>query len=306
MLLYVLFQLGVRHRLLLVADEEEVARFHSDDGIHEVVMRYLLSHAPKLSNGDVTQMPLVADIAQGVVLDGICREVRNEFLVLELVEREVDARLAHAVEVLHVGNDARFDLQLHLVCVGGVLLSLLISVFEGKALDAAARDDFCSKIKGHGCNDGGTNHIGEQQASATDARAYHRYDFAAVCHLRGEEDDADEDEECAEEVGVVGDEVEVIIHYNRPPWCLRLSEAVDVLVEIEHHADTDNQHDGEEVSPEELSDYVTVNPLHLLNLRFDNLLFTIYLRFCNLAFYMSHRQIVHKLYIVHCQIVHYL
>ena len=209
-------------------------------------------------------MPLVAHIAQRVVIGGVCRKVRDELLVLKLVEREVDTSLAYAVEVLHVSNHARLHLKLHLVGIGWVLVTLFVSVLEGETLDTASRNDFCTKVEGHCSNNGRAHHIGNQQPTITDASTYHCDDFAAVGQLRGEEDDADEDEQGTEKVGIVGDEVQVILHHDGSPRGMRLREAVDILIEIEHYTNANNQHDGKEVSAEELTDDVAVNSFHCI------------------------------------------
>ena len=171
----------------------------------------------------------------------------------------MDACLAHAIEMLHIGNDACIDLQLHLFGIGRVLVSFLVCILESETLHTTSRDNFCPKIEGHASNNGGTNHVWYKESTATNACTYKGYEFASVGHLCGKEDDANEDKKRAEEVGVVGDEVEIVIDNDSSPRSLRLRETVDILIEIEHHTNTDNQYDGKEVSPEELSYDVAVD-----------------------------------------------
>ena len=75
---------------------------------------------------------------------------------------------------------------------------------------------------------------------------------------RGEKDDGNEDEQRAEKVGEVGDEVEVVVEDDALPRSIIGHELVDVLVVVEHHGDGDDQGDGKEVMAQELRDDVPV------------------------------------------------
>ena len=59
--------------------------------------------------------------------------------------------------------------------------------------------------------------------------------------LAGKENDRDEDKELAEHVGVVGDEVDVVIPDNLPPGQLVLVEVIHFLRDIEYDSDTQYQ-----------------------------------------------------------------
>ena len=90
------------------------------------------------------------------------------------------------------------------------------------------------------------------------ARGEHGDDLGVVGQLGGEEDHRDEYEQRAEEVGEVGDEVEVVVKDDRLPRGIVGHELVDVLVVVEHHGDGDDQRYGKEIMAQELRDDVPV------------------------------------------------
>ena len=256
----VVFELLVGHGLLHVAYEQEVVGLYGNDGVYLIVVRDGFPVSFQLADGHVVQRPLVAHVAQCVVGYRPGRQVRDEFLVLELVQVKVNARLADTVEMLHVGNHAFLHLQLHAVGIRGVLLVLLIEVLEDQSLDASPGDNLRTQVERGACYDGRADDVGQHQTAIAHARAYHGYNLAAVSQLSGKENNAEEDEERAEEIGVVGDEVEVVVH-DALPGCMIGGEAVHVLVKVEHHGNTDDKQDGEEVSPQELANQVSVYAL---------------------------------------------
>ena len=77
---------------------------------------------------------------------------------------------------------------------------------------------------------------------------YHCNDLTAVCHLRCEKDYTDEDKQCTEKICIIGNEVQIVLHDNGLPRSMRLSESVNILVEIEHNTNTYNKYNGKEVS----------------------------------------------------------
>ena len=223
------------------------------------MMRDVLAQSLQFAYGHIIEPPVVAHVAQGVVFHcGGC-QMRDELLVLELVQREVYTCLADAVEVLHEGYHAGIHLQLHIVGIGGVLLAALILVLKRQTLDASAWDNLCAQVESHGRNDGRTDEVGSQEASETHAGTDHGYYLAVVGQLRSEEDDTQKDEERAEEVGEVGDEVEIILEDDGVPSGVVRGELIHVLVEVKHHSDTDNQQYGEEVCPQELCYQISVD-----------------------------------------------
>ena len=56
-----------------------------------------------------------------------------------------------------------------------------------------------------------------------------------ICQLGGEKDYGDKREQRTEQIGEVGDEVQVIIEYNSRKRNFRTQKLVNLLVDIENH-----------------------------------------------------------------------
>ena len=251
-------QLRVGQHLLLVLHDEEVGRLHEERRVDAVALRDFLPHAVHLAYHVVLDDPAV--IGRRVVGDAACRQVRHQLLVLELVQREAVARLAVVLEAVDVGNDARVHLQLDVS--GRVGLSgLVVLVLEVDARHAALGDDVSAQPEGDHGNDGRRHHVGPQHALEAHARREHRDDFGVLGQLRGEEDDGNEHEQRAEQVGEVGDEVHVVVEDDGAPRRFVRHELVLLLVEVEHHGNRNDERDGKDVRPQELLDDVHVQPL---------------------------------------------
>ena len=109
-------------------------------------------------------------------------------------------------------------------------------------------------------NDGGTHHVGAQQATETHARALHRDNLGIVGQFRGKENDGDEDEQRTEEVGKIGNEIDVVVENDLLHRGVATRELVDLLVEVENHGNHHDDGDEEDVGAEKLVDDVAVEP----------------------------------------------
>ena len=254
----VLAQLRAGEHFLLVLHDEEVCRLHEERGVDALAAGYLLLHAVHFAYHVVLDDPVV--IGCRIVADAARRQVRHQLLVLELVQREAVARLAVVLEAVDVGDDARVHLQLDVA--GRVGLSgLVVLVLEIDARHAALGDDVRPQPEGGDGDDGGRHHVGPQHALEAHAGGEHCDDLRVLGQLRGEENDGDEHEQRAEQVGEVGDEVHVVVEDNGAPGRVVRHELVLLLVEVEHHGNGDDEGDGKDVRPQELLDDVHVQPL---------------------------------------------
>ena len=181
----------------------------------------------------------------------------DEFLVLKLVEREVKAHLHVFLITSKVCDDTAVHFELH-ICTEILPSSVFVFIFELYALHISPGDDVRAKSVVEQCDDGCRNHVRTHNASETGASRYHGDDFGVFGKFRGEEDDGNEDKQLAEQIGVERDEVQVVVKQNFFHRGIVLQELVDVLIEVKHDSNADNQHNGEEICAEELSDDVTV------------------------------------------------
>lgn len=83
------------------------------------------------------------------------------------------------------------------------------------------------------------------------------------CHLRSKEDDRDEYEQCTEEIGKVGDEVEIIIKHNSMQRGMVLRKLCQILIDIKDNGDADDQRNGKDISTDKLLDDVPVYSLNV-------------------------------------------
>ena len=244
--------------------KEEVARLHRDDGVHLVVVGDVFPHAFHLAYLHVFHVPHEAYVADGVIGDARGREMADEFLFLELVHREVVARVGASVEMLHVGDDAGRHLQLHVFGVGGHIVHAvaLVGVFEVHAFDVASGDDLRTQHETQQGDDYGADHIGPQEPLVAHAGSQHGDDLAVVCQFGGEEDDGEEDEQTGEEIGVEGNEVQIVVEDDGLPGRMLLGKFGYVLVVVEDDGDADDEHDAEKVRAQKLFDDIEVKLLH--------------------------------------------
>ena len=107
---------------------------------------------------------------------------------------------------------------------------LYIGVLEIDARNIAARNYVGAEQK---CSDGdktSRNHIGAKKAAETHAGGLHRDDFRITRQFRGEENDGDEDKERTEQIGEVGDEVQVVVEDDLLRRHIALRKLVNLLV----------------------------------------------------------------------------
>ena len=255
-----LFELGDGHGFLLIADVEEVLGFHEQHGVESVSALEFLAHSLQCSDVIVSERPGEAALGEGIIFNALRRQVGHEFLVLELVEREAVAALRDVVEVGDICHDAR--IHLHLDIIDGSDFSAFsdVAVLEVDARDVALGNDVGAEDEGGEGDDARADHVGAEQASETHARGFHRNYLAVVGEFGSEENDGDENEEGAEEVGEVGNEIDVVVEDNLLHRGVTDGEFVDFLVVVEDDGNHDDDGDEEDVGAEELVDDVSVNP----------------------------------------------
>ncbi len=248
-------ELGRGHRLAIVLGDEEVG---GDDGERRVFPRArvdLLFHVLEIAHHVIDQRPVV----ERVVLDGLRREPRDEDFPLEMLEREAVSHVGTGVVAVEIGDDAGLDLQLGVADVIHLLVADVL-VLEIDPHLVGGRDDEGVQDERDDGDDAGRDGVGQHEPPEAHPAREHGDDLRVVGQLGGEEDDGDEGEQGAEEVGEVGDEVHVIIHDDRLEGHVGVEELVDLLVDVEHDGDGDDQRDGEDVRPQELLDDVPIDP----------------------------------------------
>lgn len=124
----------------------------------------------------------------------------------------------------------------------------------------AAWDDIGVQHERAERDDPGRNRVGQHQPPETHPARQHGDHFRIVCQLRGEEDDGDESEQRAEQIGEIGDEVHVIVEDDRFQRHVRAQELVDLLVDVEDDRDGDDQGNRKDISAQELLDDIPVYP----------------------------------------------
>lgn len=100
-------------------------------------------------------------------------------------------------------------------------------------------------VRSNNGNDCGRNHIGPHHSFKTHSGGEHGNDFRVFCQLGSKEDNSDKDKQGAEQIGEVGDEVHVIIKYNRFQRSFVIDEPVYIFVHIKYYCNGDNQCNSE-------------------------------------------------------------
>ena len=184
-----------------------------------------------------------------------------------MLQREAIAHVGAGIVAVEVGDHARLDLQLGVLHVIDLLI-LDILVLEVDTGRRGGRDDVGVQGEGHDRDHRRRDAVGQHQPPEAHATGQHRDDLRPIRQFGGEEDHGDKGEERAEQVGVIGDEVEIIIHDDRLQGHVGIEKLVDLLVDVEHHRDRDDQGNREDVGPQELLDDIPVYPfqfeIHLL------------------------------------------
>ena len=114
-----------RERLLLTLREHQVHGFHLNQRVQLVAAGYLLLHALQGAYLPVDGLPVVARVADGVVLDDIGIQLTHHLLVVKLIERKTVTRLADVVVLRDIRHYALVNHQLD-VTGRRVLLVVLV------------------------------------------------------------------------------------------------------------------------------------------------------------------------------------
>ena len=166
-------------------------------------------------------------------------------------------------------NNPRIDLQLHILGKLRLFL-LLVYVLKVEPRDASLRNDVGPQQESHHCNDGSRNHIRAHQALEAHPGGHHGDNLRILCQFGGEEYHRDEHEQRTEQVGKIGDEVGVVLENDTFPRGMVGRKLIDILIEVEHHGNGNNQCNGKEICTQKLLDKIHIQlgnetfiPLHI-------------------------------------------
>ena len=250
---YIGMQVGSRHRLHIILCHEEVRRA---DGYYRVHLATVLDRLFILTE---VPDPIVenAPVIKRVVLDPIRCQTGDELLALELFQAELVTG-SHGITVRsEKGKDPFLHFELNAL---GILYLLVLDVFVLKinSCSIARWDNETieqeSQYGNHRCR----QHIGHHQPLETDSGRKHRDDLGLLSQLRRKEYNRYEDEERAEKIGVVGNEVEIVIEYDTAQTDLRLHKVIDLLIDVEDDRNGYDQDDGEDERPQKLLDQILI------------------------------------------------
>ena len=195
-----------------------------------------------------------------VVGNGTGRKVRDQLFVIELVQRKAITGLAVVFKTFDIGNYPRIHFQLDVPCRIR-LTRLVILIFKINTGHAAFGNNIRTETERYNRNDCRRHHIGTQHTLETHACREHSNDFRVLRQFGSKEDYGDKHKQRTEQIGKIGDEVQVIIKHNRIPRRFMRHETVHLLVEVEHHRNGNNQCNGKDIRTQELLNDVPVQPL---------------------------------------------
>ena len=196
------------------------------------------------------------------------RKMRNQFLVDKLVQRKAICRVASTVISSQIGDNATIHFQLD-ITDKILFLLLAVLVLKIQTSDISFRNHVCPQSISQCGNDGSRYHIRTHQTLEAHPRGHHRDDFRILSQFRSEENYRNEHEQRTEQIGKIGDEVHVIIKYDRLYRRIVIDELVYVFIDVEDNGNADNQRNRKEISPQELDNDITVKlPDKLVHLQF--------------------------------------
>ena len=120
------------------------------------------------------------------------------------------------------------------------------------------RNDIAAQHEANHSNESGRNHVGFQQAVEAHSIRPHGDDFRVVGQFGREEDNGYKNKQRTEQIGEVGNEVQVIGEHDFLPRCMTRCKLVDAFVVIEHNYDGNNQDDGEDKGADKFLDDIPV------------------------------------------------
>ena len=159
--------------------------------------------------------------------------------------------------MLDVGYHASVHLQLH-VFGRGILLLVLVHRLKVLSDDRAVRNHIGRERVGECREEYAGNHVRAKQALERYSRCQHGDNLGIACQLGGEHDDRYEHEQRTEEVGEVWHEVGIVIEDDSSCRCMILGKLRQVVVEVEHDGNGDDERYREEVVAYELLDDISV------------------------------------------------
>lgn len=133
-----------------------------------------------------------------------------------------------------------------------------VDVLELEFHLVAVRDHPAVEVERERSQETRRHEVGAEHAAEGDAGIQDGDDLRIGGHACCEVDHRDEHEQRREQVGEVGDEVEVVVEYDLAERRLALDEVVDLFRDIENDRDQNDQCQGEEERPQELADDIAV------------------------------------------------
>ena len=257
----ILTQLRAGHCLLLPSGNQEILRLHGNDGIHLCTRSNHLTHTVHFTDHVIPDGPFMN--RSGIVGNSSCCHVRHQLLINEFIQRKTIAGLVVVLVSLNVGYHATIHFQLH---IPHILLRFLSFVFvlEIQSGNIPFRNHVCSQAICQKSNDGSRNHIGAEQTFETHPRRHHGNNLRVLRQFGGKENHRNEDKQRTEQIREIRDEVHVIIKDDCLYRSLVIDELVHILIDIEHHCNTDDQGYGKEVGSQELENDIPVYATHPL------------------------------------------
>ena len=204
---------------------------------------------------EVRHLPLIQCIIDGF----ISRQSGDELPSFELIHGQPCGSLGHIVIVLDIEIGILGDSYLD-VRSRSDLSALDIAVLKVQTHSVAHGDHKAIQhIRRQGDDESG-DHIGTEKTAEAHSTCQHGDDLRIGSEIGGKEDYRDEDEERAEEIRIVGDEVDVVVEDHLIECHLRLKEVRHLIIEIEDYGNSQEQTDRKKEGRQKGTYDIPINP----------------------------------------------
>ena len=182
---------------------------------------------------------------------------------INLLAAELVGLETYDVVALGVDLYALLGLEVEVgVVVGGFRLDILL--LEGDEPPVGVgNDEIAEDEDGHGHDDSAID-IGPQHAPVAHTGTQDGHGLAVARHLRGEENDGDEDEQGTVEVDKARNEVEVVDGNDLPEGGVMLEEFVEFLAHVEGDDDNDDKGKCQKKGLQVLAQNVAIQALQMM------------------------------------------
>ena len=232
------------------------------DGIYLGTRLDNFAQALELADVVLLKCPVVLIIRQRIILNRCCRQSRHNLFPLEFVKTKTKTAFCLVIKIGNVSHHTWCHLQLYVFYNRRTFL-FNIRILKIHLGHVPLGNDIGTEHKSTDGYQRSGEHIRTQQTTKTHSRCFHRNNLRVICQFGCKEDNGYEYKERTEEVGEIGNEVEVVIEDNLLHTDMALRELVNTLVEVKDNGYRYDDSYQKDVGAQELDNDIPIQSFHL-------------------------------------------